>query len=167
MRKTFAATPVVVASVVVAAATWLAQPGVASTSRQQDNASVGGALKPPVITEDFRPLLECNPNTTVGQEGCGEHEVVVADRQLNADVKVVFSLLANDGARSDLVAAQTAWLTYRRTDCVSESDVYQGGSEQPVVYVNCLSIDDGSRRQELKTFFGLLTQGRPSVPKFP
>ena len=125
------------------------------------------APAPPVITEQFKPVLPCNQNTTLGQEGCAEHEVLAADRQLNADIKVVFGLLADVAARQDFVAAQMAWTRYRSADCSSQSDVYEGGTEQPVLYGLCLASDDVSRRQDIKGFFALLTQGQSTVPKFP
>jgi uncharacterized protein YecT (DUF1311 family) len=126
----------------------------------------GTTASPPVITEDFKPILACNQSTTVGMEGCGEHKVLAADKLLNADVKVVFSLTSGTGRR-DLVAAQTHWLAYRNSDCQSQSDVYSGGTEQPVAYVYCLAADDSARRQDLKGFFKVLTQGLAKVPRFP
>jgi uncharacterized protein YecT (DUF1311 family) len=120
-----------------------------------------------VITEVFKPVLPCDEGTTVGQEGCGERQVLAADRRLNGDVKAIFGLLGDVAAARDFVTAETAWLTYRNQDCTSQSDVYQGGSEQPVAYVYCLAADDVSRRQDLKGFFEALTQGLAKVPKFP
>ena len=125
------------------------------------------AVSPPVITEPFKPVLPCNRNTTIGMEGCGEHSVLTADRQLNADVKVVFNLLSSAGSRRDFVSAQTTWLTYRDADCRSQSDVYRGGTEAPVVYVLCLAADDKLRREEVKGFFAALTQGLGNAPTFP
>jgi len=131
-------------------------------------AAAGAAAPgPPVITEPFRPVLACNPNTTLGMEGCGEHRVLAADARLNADVRAIFYLLASGTPRRDFVSAQGAWLTYRNADCRSQSDVYGGGSEQPVAYVNCLASDDAARRGDLKGFFASLTQGRANPPKFP
>jgi uncharacterized protein YecT (DUF1311 family) len=124
------------------------------------------ALSAPVITEGFKPVLPCNQNTTIGQEGCGERQVLAADKQLNADVKVVFGLLSKTAARA-FVTAQTTWATYRTEDCTSQADVYQGGTELPVAYVDCLASDDSSRRQDLKAFFAALTQERTNPPRFP
>lgn len=86
------------------------------------------AVSAPVVTEHFKPILACNPNTTVGMEGCGEHKVFAADRQLNADVKVIFDLVKGGASRRDFVSAQTTWLSYRNADCKSQSDVYSGGT---------------------------------------
>jgi uncharacterized protein YecT (DUF1311 family) len=127
----------------------------------------GAAVSAPVITEPFKPVLACNPNTTVGMEGCGERRVLAADRQLNADVKVVFDLVKGGASRRDFVSAQTRWLSYRNADCKSQSDVYSGGTEQPVVYILCLAADDTLRRQDLRGFFKALTQGLGHTPKFP
>jgi uncharacterized protein YecT (DUF1311 family) len=125
------------------------------------------ATQPPAITERFKPVLPCDPSTTVGQEGCEERRVLTADKQLNADARVVFRLLSTDGARRDFVAAQSAWISYRAADCRSQSDAYEGGSEQPVAYASCLVADDSSRRQDLKGLFATLTQGGAKAPAFP
>ena len=135
-------------------------------SRNTNDTQVASGLSAPVITEAFKPVLPCNQNTTVGQEGCGEHEVVAADKQLNADVKVIFDLLDKAAGRA-FVTVQTTWITYRTEDCTSQADIYQGGTELPVAYVYCLASDDSSRRQDLKAFFSGLTQGMANFPKFP
>ena len=135
-------------------------------SSHTNDAQVASGLSAPVITEAFGPVLPCNQKTTVGQEGCGEHEVLAADKQLNADVKVIFDLLGKAAGRA-FVTAQTTWIAYRTEDCTSQADIYQGGTELPVAYVYCLASDDSSRRQDLKAFFTDLTQGMTNVPKFP
>jgi uncharacterized protein YecT (DUF1311 family) len=152
---------------VSAVAALIAVPTAASAlSRHPDDAHPASALSAPVVTEDFKPVLPCNQNTTVGQEGCGEHAVIVADRELNADVKVIFDLLGKAAERA-FVTAQTTWSTYRTEDCTSQADIYRGGTELPVAYVYCLASDDISRRADLKAFYASLTQGLAHVPKFP
>ncbi|HTT90847.1 MAG TPA: lysozyme inhibitor LprI family protein [Acidimicrobiales bacterium] len=122
----------------------------------------------PAITERFSPVLPCNPNTTIGQEGCAERRVLAGDKQLTSDAQLVFQRLDTDSARRDFAAAQRSWLAYRSADCKSQSDAYQGGSEQPVAYADCLAADDVSRRLALKAFYGVLTQGLgPKAPAFP
>jgi uncharacterized protein YecT (DUF1311 family) len=151
----------------LAAAALMAVPTAANAlSRHPGDIHPASAISAPVVTEDFKPVLPCNQNTTIGQEGCGEHEVLVADKELNADVKIIFDLLskASDGA---FVTAQTTWATYRAEDCTSQADIYQGGTEMPVAYVYCLASDDTSRRADLKAFFAAVTQGLVHVPKFP
>lgn len=124
------------------------------------------APKAPVVVENFKPVLACNENTTVGQEGCQEHKVLRADKELNADIVLIFGLLGAT-AKRDFVTAQDAWVTYRHDDCVSQSDVYLGGTEQPVVYGTCLYTQDLARRQDLKGLYATLVQDRPKALKFP
>jgi uncharacterized protein YecT (DUF1311 family) len=146
----------------------MAVPLVSGAPRDASATTPAAGAAAPVITEPFRPVLPCNPNTTVGSEGCGEHHVLVADSQLNADVKLIFRLISSSVSRRDFTSAEADWLTYRDQDCKSQSDAYLGGTEQPVLYVDCLASDDASRRQDLQGFFKLLTQGLGSqAPKFP
>ena len=144
-----------------------AVPAAAGLSGRAAIVNSGSTLKPPVITEDFKPVLACNPNTIVGMEGCGEHKVLSADKQLNADVTVIFGVLTRGAARQDFVLAESTWLTYRNADCRSQSDIYLGGTEQPIADVYCLATDDIARRQELKAWYKDLTQGLDKAPKFP
>jgi uncharacterized protein YecT (DUF1311 family) len=92
---------------------------------------------------------------------------LTADKRLNADVKLIFDTWQGGAAQRDFVAAQAAWAKYRQADCNSQSDVYQGGSEQPVVFIYCLASDDTARHQELKVFYKELTQGDTKAPAFP
>lgn len=153
-------------ALLVAAALMAVPTAANALSRQPDDIHPAPAISAPVVTEDFKPVLPCNQNTTIGQEGCGEHEVLVADKELNADVKIIFDLLgkASEGA---FVTAQTTWATYRTEDCTSQADIYQGGTEMPVAYVYCLASDDTSRRADLKAFFAGVSQGMVHVPNFP
>jgi uncharacterized protein YecT (DUF1311 family) len=141
-------------------------PAAAASPEHADVTHSPVGLSAPVVTEVFKPVLPCNQNTTIGQEGCGEHQVLVADKQLNADVKVILGLLDKDAGRA-FVTAQTTWTTYRTEDCTSQADIYQGGTELPVAYVYCLASDDSSRRQDLKEFFSGVTRGMADTPKFP
>jgi len=118
------------------------------------------------ITEAFKPVLACHPGTTVGTEGCSERKVLAADARLDADAKVILSLISRS-ARHNFVTAQTAWLAYRDADCQSQSAVYQGGSERPIVYAECLASDDSARRQDLEGFFASLAYQLTTPPRFP
>ena len=62
-------------------------------------------MKPPVITESFT-LLPCNKGSTIGTEGCEEHQLVTADKRIDREVSVLFALLHDDAARSRLVRAR-------------------------------------------------------------
>ncbi|MGO9660072.1 MAG: lysozyme inhibitor LprI family protein [Acidimicrobiales bacterium] len=125
------------------------------------------APKPPVITEQFNPPFTCNQQSNLGVQGCAEGQVDRADARINAEVKVLFRTVYDNASRRDLVTAESAWLAYRTADCTSQSDVYEGGTEQPVAFLLCLAEDDQSRSADLKGFYLDLTQGRSHVPPFP
>lgn len=122
--------------------------------------------RPPMLSEPFRPVLACDRRTTVGLEGCGERKVLALDRQVNADVLVVYRLEHGAPARQDLVAAQRAWISFRLLDCESQSDAYRGGSLRPVEYVDCLAVEDAARHTDLKLAYEVLTQGAARPPAF-
>jgi uncharacterized protein YecT (DUF1311 family) len=154
---------------VAAVAAIMAGLGIAGTGLLSVVPAIAGASPsaPPVVTETFGSSpMSCDPNTTVGMEGCGERKVLADDKQLNADIRVIWARLDPSGQR-DFAKAQAAWLTYLRADCSSQSDVYAGGTEQPVVYVYCLAGDDVYRHRDLAGFFAELTQDQSPKPKFP
>jgi uncharacterized protein YecT (DUF1311 family) len=123
-------------------------------------------MKPPVITESFT-LLPCNKGSTIGTEGCEEHQLVTADKRIDREVSVLFALLHDDAARSRLVRAETAWFAYRQADSASQADIYEGGSESAVVAVLCATNDDKARSTDLYGFFQGLELGRSHVRAFP
>lgn len=71
----------------------------------------------------------------------------------------IFHLLGTDSARRDLIAAARAWLTYRHSDCLSRSDVYQGGTLAGLVFADCFVATNEQRIEDLKTFEISLRQG--------
>ena len=159
--------PIALSALVVVGLLLASSPAQATTARHADGHRFVPQLQPPVITENFRPVLSCSPDTTVGREGCGEHLVLTDDKRLMADMKVIFEVLDTASARRDFLSAQQTWLTYRNQDCTSQSDAYQGGTEQPVLYAYCRASDDISRRADLSNFYDVLTQGRTSKVAFP
>jgi uncharacterized protein YecT (DUF1311 family) len=110
-------------------------------------------VTPPTIHERFT-LLPCpsRPQTTLGLEGCAEHDIVRADKQIDGAVRVLFGLLPDDSARRDLAAAQRAWLAYRLADCSSMSDKYEHGTLAGVVAANCTAARSRRRLADLRTF---------------
>jgi uncharacterized protein YecT (DUF1311 family) len=129
-------------------------------------APAKATLKPPVIHEVFT-LLPCDPNTTVGTEGCEEHQVVKFDGVVDRAEAVIFSLLHDASARKRLITAQEDWVRFRLAECRSESDAYEGGSEAPVVAGQCMETIASSRLADLKAFYTSLTSGRTNPPAFP
>ena len=102
-------------------------------------AQAGGAgpaahtvkLAPVKIHETFTPLpCAGSPShrTTLEQEGCAEKQILKTDSQVNVLGAEIFQLLGDDRARRDFNAAQRAWLNYRKADCFSMSDLFEGGT---------------------------------------
>jgi uncharacterized protein YecT (DUF1311 family) len=110
----------------------------------------------PAIREAFT-LLPCpahSPTTTLQIEGCSEHHIVNLDRQVKAAARSVFKNLPAGTARRQLIAAQIAWIAYRRAACLSESDVYAGGTLAPVEFASCEIRIDKARLVDLAAMSG-------------
>jgi len=119
-------------------------------------AAAPARLQPPVVSETFT-LLPCpaKPKTTLDFEGCAEHGIVRSDKAINAQVRTIFALLQKRRSRAALqrfVRGERAWLNYRRTVCASRTDVYEGGSESPVVFADCEAGINTAHLKELRIF---------------
>ena len=123
-------------------------------------------LAPPVIHEQFT-LLPCTPGTTLGMEGCAEHELLRADQRIDREVRVLFGLVYDNVAREHLAKAQATWLVFRQADCLSQSDIYEGGTQAAVAFGQCAVRDDNARSGQLHGFYLGLVQGRHNPPTFP
>lgn len=129
-------------------------------------ASAAGArsasLKPPVIKESFTPL-PCtgapSSRTTQQMEGCAERQILRGDATIDTLSAKVFARLADTPARRRFLADHRAWLGYRRADCLSRSDTFEGGSEAPVAFARCVASLNGQRIKDLRTFLSELTRG--------
>jgi uncharacterized protein YecT (DUF1311 family) len=136
---------------------------VTSTLGAAPPAAVAGrSPSPPVIRESFTllpcPTSKAEAATTVGMEGCLEHEVVRTDRKIDAVVKQIFSSLGSDAARARLVKAQRAWLSYRTADCSSIADKYEGGTLVGVVASQCTADRSARHLVDVRSFLRLLRQ---------
>jgi uncharacterized protein YecT (DUF1311 family) len=144
------------ATIVAACAT------VALTCTAQAVASNGHAAKlaPPVIHESFTPM-PCTGSpgkrTTLQEEGCAEQQILRGDKQINTLNQKVFTALPTNSARRDLIAGHKAWLAYRKSYCLSVSDVFQGGTLAGVVDADCIATVNGQHVSNLKTFLKDLT----------
>lgn len=107
------------------------------------------------MTEVFTPL-PCNPNTTVGMEGCAEHRILHADKLVDRRVQVIWDKSTAEG-KTHLAAAQADWQDYREAACLSESDKYAGGTLAPVVAGQCSLRLTLQRATELRRQLRLLT----------
>ena len=126
-------------------------------------AQAGGAgpaahtvkLAPVKIHETFTPLpCAGSPShrTTLEQEGCAEKQILKTDSQVNVLGAEIFQLLGDDRARRDFNAAQRAWLNYRKADCFSMSDLFEGGTEAGVVDAQCVASRNDQRIRDLRGF---------------
>jgi uncharacterized protein YecT (DUF1311 family) len=135
---------------------------VALTSAAQALASSGHAAKlaPPVIHESFTPM-PCSGSpgkrTTLQQEGCAEQQILRSDKRINALNQKIFDALHAGSARRDLIAGHQAWLAYRKSYCLSVSDVFQGGTLAGVVDADCTATVNGQHAANLKVFLKDLT----------
>jgi uncharacterized protein YecT (DUF1311 family) len=134
-----------VCAVVAAAA---ATPAGASTAR-------AAKLTPPVIRESFTPM-PCTGKpahrTTLQEEACSEQQILRSDKQINALNQKIFEALDTNSARRDLIAGHRAWLAYRKSYCLSVSDVFQGGTLAGVVDADCVATVSAQHVSNLKTF---------------
>ena len=66
--------------------------------------------------------------STLQEEGCAEQQILHSDKQIDALNQKIFNALHTNSARRDLIAGHRAWLAYRKSYCLSVSDVFQGGT---------------------------------------
>ena len=137
----------------------LAAVAVAASASAVGSANAGYVratkLSPPTIHESFT-LLACRGNpgsrTTLELEGCAEHQILRTDKSIDSLESTIFHRLGTNSARGDLIAAARAWLRYRHSDCLSNSDVYQGGTLAGVVFARCVVARNEQRIKNLTTF---------------
>ena len=144
----------------VAAVGTIAATGFAATQAGgADPGASAAKLEPVVIHETFTPLpCSGSPShrTTLEQEGCAEKQILRTDGQINTLAAQIFPILFDTRARRDFNAAQRAWLSYRKTDCLSMSDVFEGGTEAAVVDAQCVAARNNQRIKDLRGFHGSL-----------
>jgi uncharacterized protein YecT (DUF1311 family) len=120
-------------------------------------ATTGHATKlvAPVVHEPFTPM-PCSGKpgnrSTLQEEGCAEQQILRSDKQINALNQKIFSALHTTSARRDLIAGHRAWLAYRKSYCLSVSDVFQGGTLAGVVDADCIATLNGQHVSNLRTF---------------
>lgn len=125
-------------------------------------ASDGHAAKlaPPLIRESFTPM-PCSGSpgkrSTLQEEGCAEQQTLHSDKQIDSLNQKIFNALHTTSARRDLIAGHRAWLAYRKSYCLSVSDVFQGGTLAGVVDADCVATVNGQHVSNLKMFLKDLT----------
>jgi uncharacterized protein YecT (DUF1311 family) len=144
----------------VAVAATSATAALATAASAGDLSAHAARLAPPVITESFTPL-PCSGSpghrSTLQMEGCAEQQILHSDTQIDALNKRIFAALPSESARRDLIAGHRAWLAYRKSYCLSVSDVFQGGTVAGVVAADCTASLNAQHVSNLKTFLKDLT----------
>ena len=116
-------------------------------------ATPGGAA--PVIHESFTPL-PCTgapaQRTTLEMEGCAEQQILASDRHIDSLNRSIFGRLFDAAARRRVIAAHRSWLAYRHAYCLSESDVFEGGTEAAVVFADCEAGVNSQHVKDLQRF---------------
>jgi uncharacterized protein YecT (DUF1311 family) len=117
-------------------------------------------VAPPTIEEQFTPLPCPRSRTargsTLGAEACAEHRILRTDAAINARAAAIFGLLRDEAARRRFVAAERAWLAYRKASCTSVADVYRGGSAEPVAFADCVAQRNVQHLRDLAPFEAFL-----------
>jgi len=112
-------------------------------------------LSPPMIHEPFTPL-PCTgapaQRTTLQMEGCAEQQILASDKQIDSLNRSIFGKLFDAAARRRFIAGHNAWLAYRHAYCLSESDVFEGGTEAGVVFADCEAGVNSQHVKDLKGF---------------
>ena len=79
---------------------------------------------------------------------CWGNQYRAADAKLN-QVYRQFTAKLDDAEKTQLKAAQTAWLKYRDANCEFVADQYKGGTMRPMIAAICLADVTDSRTKEL------------------
>jgi uncharacterized protein YecT (DUF1311 family) len=145
-----------------AAVSTIAATGFAAAQAGGAGPAAGATrLEPVVIHETFTPL-PCSGapghRTTLEMEGCAEKQILKTDTQVDVLAAQIFPILPDNRARRDFNAAQRAWLSYRKADCFSMSDVFEGGTEAGVLDAQCVASRNSQRLKDLRAFHRSLTQ---------
>ncbi len=119
-----------------------------------------GRVTVPTIHETFT-VLPCTgapaQRTTLEQEGCAEHQILAADKQIDSLNREIVARVGDHAAQRRFVAGHQAWLAYRRAFCRSRADVLRGGTESAVLDATC-SVDLDKRHIiDLRHFLSDLT----------
>jgi uncharacterized protein YecT (DUF1311 family) len=92
-----------------------------------------------------------NPQTQVQINECAAKEYKTSDGELNLIYKQLYSRLSSR-RRTQLRAAQAAWIKYRDAQCEFENAEERGGSIYSALQYGCLSTISRARTAELKRF---------------
>jgi uncharacterized protein YecT (DUF1311 family) len=80
---------------------------------------------------------------------CWGNEYKKADVQLNQTYQQLAAMLEEDD-KTELKAAENAWIKYRDAHCDFVADQYKGGTMRPMIHAICLADVTSNRTTELK-----------------
>jgi len=101
----------------------------------------GQGRKKPEPCADAQSQAEMN--------NCWGNEYKKADAQLNQTYQQLAAML-EDEDKTELKAAENAWIKYRDALCDFVADQYKGGSIRPMIHAICLGDVTSNRTTELK-----------------
>lgn len=112
-------------------------------------------LSAPVVHESFTPLPCAGApghRSTVEIEGCVERQILASDQKIDSLNQAIFGKLFDAAARRRFIAGHNAWFAYRRAYCLSASDVFEGGTEAPVLATQCVASVNNQHVKDLLRF---------------
>lgn len=90
-----------------------------------------------------------DPQTQLEINACAAERYKEADAELNKVYKQVMTELSKD-RKTQLKAAQIAWIEFRDAHCQFKSAEYHGGSLYPTLYHDCLTAMTEFRTLQLR-----------------
>jgi uncharacterized protein YecT (DUF1311 family) len=90
--------------------------------------------------------------TTADILGCYRATLKVAEQQLETLHAILKRELSSEQWEA-LVEADSAWLTFRRANCLSAASLYRGGTMEPIVANACVVHMTNERLRDLRTTF--------------
>jgi len=107
------------------------------------------------MSAEAQTASDClNPTTQQQSNACANYRYQQADAALNNAWAPARAFANQIGQGDALLGAQRAWLSYRDAACAVHASPYAGGSIQPLVHLNCLTVVTADRTRLLLEFKG-------------
>jgi uncharacterized protein YecT (DUF1311 family) len=99
--------------------------------------------------------LDCdNAVSTPDLNECAAREQKAVEAILNTVYQRVLKATSAPAVRTQLVAAQRAWIKFRGADCKAVHQKYADGTIRTVMYLGCMQNRAETRIKELEMFAG-------------
>lgn len=76
-----------------------------------------------------------------------------ADAEMTKTYKLILSKMTIAKQKQELIETQRAWIKYKESHCKAISNLYEGGSMQPMVQSQCLTEITEQRTKLIKLYF--------------